>query len=218
MHDFYLAEIPEPVVLLGLRLRPYSLGHVILLHRIESAFVTGDGPVTIGDLAMSVLVCAHPYKEALALLDEPRLDKFMLRWHARLTAPTWWLRLRGQSRALDLKAKASAFAEYIEAGSKQPYYSYDVSKQGKSQLETVHAVQITLMSKTTLTEAELLDRPWGRCLFDYLALQAMDDKVTLMSEEGKSSIHEAKKFAEELAEKLATRNGHPRPQTPDHRP
>lgn len=203
--DFYLSALPEPVTLLGLKLRPYSLGHVLLLHRVESAFVCG-GNVTYADLALSVFICAQTYREAEASFSDPKLPRFMRKWHDKLTGDPWWRpRLRRRKFAvIDLKAKSEAFAKYIEDGSRSPYYSFDPSKTGGAQLESVHAVRLILMAKTTLTEAELLDRPWGLCLHDYIGLQAMDDQVKLCE---KSSVHDALELANRLQETLNKRNG-----------
>lgn len=199
MNDFYLAAHPEPVTLLGLRLRPFSLGHMLLLHRVESAFVVG-GSVGYEDLAVSVFICAQTYRAAVDSFNDPDLPRFMARWHRKLSGDVWWRRmLRLKVNPVQLKAKAEEFARYIEAGSKMPYYDVAADRVGGSQIESVHAVQLALMSKTTLTEAELLDRPWGRCLFDYVVLQAMEDKCTIRD---KSAVQEAQEVANRLAEKL----------------
>jgi hypothetical protein len=205
MNDFYLAEIPEPVTLLGLRLRPFSLGHKLLLHRVESAFVSG-GQVTYDDLALSIFLCAQTFREGIASFSDPDLPRFMARWHRKLTGDAWWRRiLRLTVQPVELKEKSEAFARYIEDGSRIPYYDVPADRIGSSEIETVHAVQLTLMAKTTLTEAELLDRPWGRCLFDYVALQAMEDKCTIRD---KSAIDDARDVANRIAAKLnQRRNG-----------
>jgi len=202
MNDFYLAAIPEPVTLLGLRLRPYSLGHKILLHRVESAFVTGTS-VAFEDLALSVFICAQKFADALFSFNDADLPRFMARWHRKLTGDVWWRRkLRLSIQQIDLKEKSEAFATYIANGSRIPYYDVPVDRINASEIESVHAVQLALMAKTTLTEAELLDRPWGRCLFDYVALQAMEDRCTIRD---KSAIHDARAVADAIAAKLNQR-------------
>lgn len=205
MNDFYLASVPEPVTLLGLRLRPFSLGHKLLLHRVESVFVCG-GEITHVDLALSVFICALRYNEACEAFNDRRLPRFMARWHAKLTGDTRIRRWLGiKPKPVDLKEKAEAFENYMAAGSKMPYFSYEDSRSGAAQLESVHAVKLSLLSKTTLTELELMDRPWGLCLFDFVGLQAMENKVTLRE---RSDIHDALDVANRIAAKLAQANGH----------
>lgn len=203
LNDFYHAAIPEPVTLLGLRLRPLSLGHMLLLHRVESAFVTG-GMVSFDDLCLSVFICAQPYAAALNAFNDTSLPRFMRRWYQKLTGDVWWRRLlRFKVRPVDLLEKSNAFARYMEAGSKAPYFDYPEGGEG-SKIETVHAVQLALLAKTSLTEAEILDRPWGRCLHDYVALLAMEDKITIRD---KSVIQEAQEIGRRVAEKMKARNG-----------
>ena len=68
MLGFYQAAVPDGWQILGVRLRPLSLGHLILLHRHESAFVLGGIPEP-EDLVLSVLVCARTYEDALELVE-----------------------------------------------------------------------------------------------------------------------------------------------------
>jgi len=84
--DFYSVAIPEPTTILGLRLRPFSLGHVLLLHRVKSSFVTEGEPQTLDDIALSVLLCALSYDDGCALLNRSKrsLDRLFIRWHRKL--------------------------------------------------------------------------------------------------------------------------------------
>ena len=50
MDDYLHSIIPEPVTILGQDLRPFSLGHYLLLQRLECAFVCEDKEPLLGDL------------------------------------------------------------------------------------------------------------------------------------------------------------------------
>ena len=190
-----MLHVPETVRVLGLPLRPFSLGHVILLHRIESSFVTGGAP-TFEDLAASVMVCAQTYREAIQSFTDPDLDKFMRRWHERLTR-TRWLRRR---RPLDFVGNCKAFAEYIQAGSKIPDYAFDADDMREVNCPSVQQVKIALMSDMGFSEAELLDRSWGLCLSDYIASKAMKGQITIYRD---GQIAEAKEAALAIAARMA---------------
>ena len=88
--DFYLASIPDQFRVLGFALRPLSLGHVIILHRLESPYVTGGRP-DIESLATAVFICCQTYKEAVNGISDPQRDAFMLRWYDRLSGRDRWL-------------------------------------------------------------------------------------------------------------------------------
>ena len=72
--EFYKACIPDPVHVLGFKLRPLSLGHIIILHRIDSPFVSGK-EFDLSDLASAVLICSLTYKEAIETILDPDLDR-----------------------------------------------------------------------------------------------------------------------------------------------
>lgn len=210
---FYLAAIPEPVTLLGLKLRPFSLGHNLLLHRIESGFVCG-GSIGFDDLAASVFICAQTYQSALNSFQDSDRPAFMRTWHRKLTGDVWWRRLlRLKITAVDLRIKSAEFVKYLEAGSKMPYYEAPADKVGESQIETIHAVWLSLISETNLTNDEILNRPWGQCLYDYIGLKAMNGELKIMSDDKaearRAAIAEAQAVAEAVAKKLQARmNGH----------
>ena len=42
MDDYLHSIIPEPVTILGQELRPFSLGHYLLLNRLDCAFLSDD--------------------------------------------------------------------------------------------------------------------------------------------------------------------------------
>lgn len=173
----------------------------MLLHRVESAFVTGGNP-TYDDLAISVFICANKYADALAAFDDKSLGKFMRKWHDKLSGKRFWRK----PRVIDLESKSDAFSEYIRQGSKVPYYAFNEKDIGDSNTEPVQSVKIALLSKTSLTESEILDRPWGLCLWDYVTLQAMEGKLRMFDEAGRNAIKDAQEFANRLAANLEKQN------------
>jgi hypothetical protein len=70
---------------LRLRLRPYSIGHEILLSRIESPFVTGSA-ATLPDLLLACMVCSQTFENGRKLTSSPSLMDliFMRLWRWRL--------------------------------------------------------------------------------------------------------------------------------------
>ena len=200
--DYFLAAVPEPVTLLGLRLRPFSLGHVVLLNRIESAFVLGGQP-DFNDLAASVFICSQTYSDGLASFDNPELPRFMAEWAAKLMGVSWLTRLGLKNpKIIDFPAKCAEFAKYIEDGSRMPTYDYNPEEVRSMECTGIQLVKTTLLSEMNFTEAELLDRPWGLCLWDYVTLKAIKGQVRIWE---KDTIADAQKFANELAAKLNAR-------------
>ena len=67
MDDYLHSIIPEPVTILGQDLRPFSLGHYLLLQRLECAFVCEDKEPLLGDLLLGLLVCGNTYRHPAVL-------------------------------------------------------------------------------------------------------------------------------------------------------
>ncbi len=189
--QFFRAAIPEPFTVLGLKLRPFSAGHIILLHRIESAFVIG-GPQLLPDLISSVFLCSLNFRDGWDSLDNRAVDKFMRKWQRKI----------GHFDFLD---KCKLFARYIAEGSEEPGWQ---SPEGGGTIDApkVQVVRCALLSKTNITEAEFLDRPWGLSLWDYYTLYALEGAVTLLD---KSKVLAARDAAIRVAEILKARRGAP---------
>lgn len=200
--DFYLAAVPEPRTILGLRLRPFSLGHVLLLHRVKSAFlVHTEGAPTYEDLALSVLICSQTYEENLETFNDPSLPEFMRRWHDRITgADSIWCKLGfRKARLIDLAQKCSEFTDYIRDGSRIPDYDFNPGDFQEMACPSVEIIKVTLMRDMHFSEREIMDRPWALCLWDHVVLKALDNQVRMFGKEAKEDALEA---ARALAESI----------------
>lgn len=200
MDLFYSASVPEPVTILGLRLRPFSLGHLILLHRVESAFVL-DSEITIEDLALSVFICSQTYKGAVETFSDPDLPKFMLRWHERITGADSWLCRLGlrKPNGFDFWKKCDEFAGYLKAGCQRRQFHFKDEDCREVFCPQAQLVKVTLMSEMGFREEDLLDRSWALCLDDYIVHKAIKGVVQLNNPE---AIADALAFANKLAENL----------------
>lgn len=197
---FYLAAIPEPRTILGLRLRPLSLGHIILLHRIESSYVCG-GLAGFDDLSLSVLICASTYEEGLEHLNNPDLPREMRRWADKLTGMDRLSVRLGfrKPTPIDFDAKHAAFSGYIVNGSKVPNYHFNPGDFEEVGCPNVQLVKAGLMRDMKFTESEIMNRSWALCLWDHVTLKAMAGSVKMYKED---TIEDARKLANELAEKI----------------
>jgi hypothetical protein len=200
--DFFDAAIQEPTTILGIRLRPFSLGHLVILQRLKSAFVTEGETMTIHDLALSVLVCSLPYKDGCALFNRTDLPQFFKRWHQSLSGGVLVKLGLKSPIPINYALKVKEFAEYIGRGSKVPCYSYDPGKFASMECPSVQIVKVTLMRDMHIPEAELMDRPWAVCLWDFVTLRALAGQIQMVDSD---EIQKAKEAGERLAEALRKR-------------
>lgn len=71
--------IPDPTTCLKLPLRPYALGHELLLLRIESQFVQ-EGCPDLSALVLACLICSQDFHSAEKALRSRWLKTFCLFW------------------------------------------------------------------------------------------------------------------------------------------
>jgi hypothetical protein len=178
--DYYLARLPEPTTLLGLRLRPFSIGHLLLLHRIKSYFVQEDDKLTYEDLALSVLICSLPFAEGVAVFEDPDLPRFMRQWADRLTGRGILSKLGlRRLRTISLQANGTAFFEYMAAGSRKLTYA-SKGDGNEIPLPLVQIVRVTLLQAFGgLTDETLMDRPLGLCMEDFVTIHTLKGNVTM---------------------------------------
>lgn len=163
---FYEAAVPEPHTILGLRLRPFSLGHKILLNRIGNGFVSTDPrqPITYDDLASAVFVCAQTWQQNIeSLHDLEETARFMDAWQKTL------IKKRGR---IDLYGGTKLFRAYYDEGNRLPEVKFTPGDPLDVPFEQI--VKVTLLSEFNFTEAELMDRSWRLCVFDYLTRRAIN--------------------------------------------
>lgn len=178
-HAWFTAAVPDaPTVVLTLRLRPYSLGHEILLQRLRSPLVAvevrgSESPDVCTALILATLICSQTFEAASRSLHSPFLGLFLKLWAFRLNPFTICdLRLtrRGpgnprkssivnrKSRGPDWQKELLAFAAYRAAGQWMP--EINPPKAGRS-LKSPWQFRLlaTLMSELHMSASDALNFP-----------------------------------------------------------
>lgn len=202
--SYYTAAIQEPRIILGLRLRELSLGHIVLLNRVESAFLSGE-KILYEDLAVSVFICAMNYADGVAALDDNRLQRNMLRWSQLLTRTRAIDRLLFRKpRPIEFHDKVAEFNEYLKAGSWHPDFA-SASEGTPIGLPSEHVIRVVLMRDMGFREEEIMDRSWSKCLTDFYTLRALDGSGEIRDNDAlnafmadKEQIAAIAKIAEEM--------------------
>lgn len=201
MDDYFSASYPATWQILGVTLRPFSLGHYIKLKALGCGFVADDQQVaTLGDLVVGCLVCSLPSD------PDPTKDEF---WTWANKQPNrfsaWFVKLLKKEPAtpmeaevmrwgvkagmFDLAEKAKLFSDYIEAHSKVPAY-WEEKREGSrsSGAHWAQAVLHTLVSKCGYSQVEALNVPVSKALADYFKQAETDGAVRLISDEESEAI------------------------------
>lgn len=86
--------IPEAHCVMGTMLRPFSLGHHLLLGKVGSPFEGNPGAEAgADDLSIAVLICAAPFSDTQEAILSGEWAEIHRRWIQRLK-PKFWQRTR----------------------------------------------------------------------------------------------------------------------------
>lgn len=193
-HD---AAIPEPFRVLGLSLKPFTLGHQLLLERFESSFALGSTKEpTYEDLILSVFLCSFTWERAVKVLSSRFLKLRLKLWG-------WFCGSFDVAEAMDF------FARYLGAHSKQPdYWVEQKSGPSNSGVPFIQFLKVKLEQDLGYTEAEALGTPYQIAIWNYLTFLESKGVIKFVSQAdldlialAKSAEMEAKMQA--IAEKMA---------------
>ena len=192
---YFNASYPEPWVILGIRLRPFSFGHYLKLRQFDNAFVAEDSRnATLGDLLLGVAVCS------MSSDPDPSRDEFWC-WITEPAKFHWMAWLMGKKPLapserdilkwgktcktdVDLAEKCKMFQNYLEEHSKSP--SYWILKEGggkNSGAHWSHAIIHSLCARSGYTQQQAYNVPMSKALMDFYRSAEEEGVVRLMTEE-----------------------------------
>lgn len=149
-----LAAIPEPFYVLGVRLKPFCLGHYLLMERFGIAFVSSEEKApSLLDLVFGVMICSMSYEGFLRFLEEEELEKQIFEWGK-------------QCKDFDWVAKATLFNRYIIEGSRRPVVIYEADGQG-SNAHWAQTLKLTLTGQLGYTASQALNLPLHQAFADF---------------------------------------------------
>lgn len=171
---WFTAAVPDaPVTVLKLRLRPYSLGHEILLTRLESPFVQAS-PISEARreadirsaLLVAALICSQTWEDACRTLHSPFLNLFLRFWRWRLRNTDW-------------SAELIRFANYVRAGTWMP--EVNTPKSGGRALKSPWPFRLAaiLMREMHQSESAALNMSMSRAAAYYAAIGDMEGTLDL---------------------------------------
>jgi len=156
---------PSQTEVLGVILHPLTLGHTLLLHRLESPFVTPGAEAGDGDLALALGLCSRSFAAALIAVNDSR---FAEKLQGLIEGREEW----------ELIAARTAFYKYLIAAHDGP----KVKKHGsgrESGAPFLLNVKLSLMNGYGYTYTEALNMPLGQALWEH---------TTFLEREGRTEM------------------------------
>jgi hypothetical protein len=171
---FLETAVPEPMVLLGQKLKPLTIGHLFLLERFECL------PCLERDqLILAVIICSHDHDEVLPLLED--------RWWS------WKMRLwRWSLGKFDWMEKFELWDKYLRDSTASPCAVSKGEKDALANSKTpfLQHLKVTLQSKLGYSPAEALAAPFATALWDYYVLHEIEGSVEIADREEREATRQ----------------------------
>lgn len=169
---YFTAAIPEPFRILGLKLKPFSLGHYILLKRFNNPFVADEPAGATRDaLIFACLICSMAYQEFLEFIEAPDYIKQVQKWGKKVGI-------------FDLPSKVELFQRYITEGSKEPqYFVTDKSDNKPTSAHWSQSLFIALTTQCGYSRQEALNSPLSQCFADWMSFAEAQGLVEMVTDE-----------------------------------
>lgn len=169
LSEWLRAVWPDQFFCLRRRLVPLRVGHIMLLLRLESPFVTGARVPDAADLALAILICTRSVREATRLV----------------TFGSWWSKLAmnwtGIRCAFGTQRGISQFSAYLLSGIKGPRWWSKSTKGAPMRTPFWLAVLTTLQRDLLYRPEEARELAAARALWECSAVWEGNDAIDLVS-------------------------------------
>ncbi len=211
--DTYVnALIPEPYTILGMELKPYSLGHFFLMRKFSCGFANENENALgdISDLILGLAICSQTYEGFLNCIET---NNIQIGTHSKyyLFGPqvptvikyTDWIAEWGRLVEKKLKEKniinmlecINMFKTYMRDSIVIPKFwetehGEDAPSSGAHWTQSVLSI---LTSDCGYSQSEALNIPMSRALSDYFKFSERNGMLTLMNDDELEQIAELEK-------------------------
>lgn len=168
---YFQAAIPEPFRILGLKLKPFSLGHYFLLQRFGNGFV-GDKSTyaTRQDLIFGVLVCCMAGDQFQQFTEQEDFEEQIKNWAREVGL-------------FDVAAKAREFKAYLDAAQQIPKFWIEQEPDAPGGGHWSQALITTLMGQLGYSREQALNAPLAQALADFYKYAESLGSIRLMTDE-----------------------------------
>lgn len=195
--EYLYCMYPQPFIVCGLQLKPFSVGHYCLLYRHKSPFVDiEESTAGAFDLIFLLYVCTHTYDEAVELSYDP---DDILQWGDDLLGfITKKLEEEKSDLVFNIVEEIIKAKEYIKYHYKTPlYFNVESNMPAIEQKPDIFWIQTllqTLPAECGYTDRkEVLNAPLGQALYDGNLYQHRNGNIRIASKEEKELIEQANK-------------------------
>jgi hypothetical protein len=179
VQQYLKAAMPEPYIVLGVPLRPFCLGHILLMKRFDCRFGDdAEGFRGIEDLLLGIAICSRSYEDFQEFIYNPvEFESWVSKWGQVVE------RLSTEELDFNMFEKFMLFKRYMNEGTQIPAF---FSSGDNGNPPTVHWTQSllqALVAEMKFKESEALNMPLGKALQYYCQWLEKNGAIELMNEE-----------------------------------
>lgn len=185
----FKAALPEPQVILGLRLLPLSIGRYRLLKRFDSPFVNEESVEIaadeaslkglIGDLFFSLIICGLTVKEfedAILLPDALALQAELFLKNAQ--------EIIDSTKDFNILEHINQFKSYLDEACALPWHIISASTNpSPSASHWSHSIEVILRAKLGWSELAIEEKPLSKAMADFYKYLEFEGSVVLVTHE-----------------------------------
>lgn len=190
--DTYVQSLlPDQYVILGVRLKPFCLGHIFLMRRFECKF-SSDDPDTMGgidDLLLAISICSRSYEGFLEFIDDTKeFAKWSKKWGK------WIVKEIKRNKQYNVIDQSHLFKEYMKTGIVIPkYWEQNTDNSIKSGAHWTQSIFNVLVGHLGYTQSEALNVSVAKAFNDYYKYLETMGVVNLMRDDELELIELSKK-------------------------
>ena len=196
MNEFAERLIPNNYTILGLSLKPFSLGHVFLMQKHGCAFVEGENAqVNVDDLILGLCICSRSHKDFNEFIEDEKSIEWCRKWSEAVKTMTrdrgftkWYrklFRLQPRNTEFNLNHECKTFMQYMKAGIKEPRFIREKEQEmvfGEVIPNDPYQNLRHLMIKEFRYNAEnVMDVPLASALSDYYKHAEVNGEITILN-------------------------------------
>ncbi len=159
--------VPDAHCVLGTMLRPFCLGHRLLLEKIESPYLLGEEGEG-NDLAVAVFICAQTYANCYESFVRGEFESGFKSWLKKLK-PRWW-----QPTRFNHDDETGKFWAYLEDGNRRPPVERHEVKFGLEITSPEHCLIIGKLVAAGFRESDVLEKYLPAAWYDYYTACEME--------------------------------------------
>lgn len=177
---------PGETLLLGHRMKPFSLKHRMALHAVESPFVTPGKEVSVLDLFVAVKICSEKSIRRLSFMDVVRMSFI-------------------KAKPSRINAYIIAFHDYSNIANWPKFWENEKRHGGSTGLPWILSVISNLVSKGW-SEEDAWSLPESQAVWYHTAISVNNgNDVSIMSEQDEEIMKNFEQIAKEAKAKPRVR-------------